>query len=505
MIAHAPLVAPEDRYNLKLIENVHPPEWRNPTPRGRYNLVVLGAGTAGLVSAAGAAIIGAKVAIVERRLMGGDCLNYGCVPSKALIRSSRAAHAFREAQAFGIESSREVADFSKVMQRVRRVRADISEHDSAKRFADLGTDVFLGNARFVARDAVEVDGQRLTFSKAIIATGGRPATLPIQGLSETGYLTNETVFSLTELPRHLIVIGAGPIGCELAQSFARLGSEVTVISDGDQILPREDRDSAEIIHQRLEEEGVRFILGAKIQKASHVGVDKELTLDRGTGLETLRADAILVAVGRAPNIEDLNLPAAGVEFDKHGVTVGDTLRTSNPNIYAAGDVCSKYKFTHAAEAMAKIAIQNALFFGRKKASDLVIPWCTYTEPEIAHVGLYEAEARQNDLEVDTHTIPLNEVDRAITDGDTEGFARVHVNRKTGKIIGATLVGKHAGESIGELVLAMMQGLKLSSLSAVIHPYPTQAEVIKRLGNEGVRSRFKPWMRKLLQRYFVWRR
>lgn len=505
MISHAPLVAPEDQYNLKLVENVHPPGWRNPTPSGRYNLVVLGAGTAGLVSAAGAAILGARVAVVERHLMGGDCLNYGCVPSKALIRAGRAAYALREASEFGIETAHELADFSKVMQRVRRVRANISEHDSARRFADLGADVFLGNSRFVAPDVIEVDGQRLAFSKAIIATGGRPVIPFIPGLSETGFLTNETVFSLTELPRLLLVIGAGPIGCELAQSFARLGSEVTVISDGEQVLPREDRDAAEIICQRLEEDGVRFILGAKIQKASRVGAGKELVFDRGTGPETVKADTILVAVGRAPNIEDLNLDAAGVEFDQHGVKVNDNLRTSNPDIYAAGDVCSKYKFTHAAEAMAKIAIQNALFFGRKKVSSLVIPWCTYTEPEIAHVGLYESEARREGLDVDTHTIPLKDVDRAITDGDAEGFARVHVNRKTGKILGATLVSSHAGESIGEIVLAMVQGLKLSSLSGIIHPYPTQAEVIKHLGNEGVRSRFKPWMKSLLQRYFAWRR
>lgn len=505
MTAPDQLVVPEDQYNLRLVENVHPSGWHNPTPSGRYNLVVLGAGTAGLVAAAGAAILGDRVAIVESRLMGGDCLNYGCVPSKALIQSSRIAKAIKEGQNFGIQVVGEVADFAKVMQRVRRVRADISEHDSAKRFADLGADVFLGNAHFVAPDAIEVNRQRLTFSKAIIATGGRPITPGIPGLTQTGFLTNETVFSLTELPRRLTVIGAGPIGCELAQSFARLGSEVTVISDGDQILPREDRDAAEILYQRLEEDGVRFILGAKILRTQRVRDDRELIYDRGSGFEMVSADAILVAVGRTPNIENLNLVAAGVTFDQHGVEVTDTLRTSNRNIYAAGDVCSRYKFTHAAEAMAKIAVQNSLFFGHKKVSDLVIPWCTYTDPEIAHVGLYEREALQMGLTVDTHTIPLSDVDRAITDGDTEGFARVHVNRRTGKIIGATLVGSHAGESIGELVLAIMQGLTLSSLSAVIHPYPTQSEAIKRLGNEGVRSRFKPWMRHLLQTYFAWKR
>lgn len=500
------LLAPGDVYNRQLLENAHPPAWVNPKPYDVYNLVVLGAGTAGLVATAGAAALGARVALVEERLMGGDCLNFGCVPSKAVIRAARAAYALKEASQYGgMADGSNSFSFTCAMERMRRLRAEISSHDSVERFTSLGAQVFLGAARFISRDAVEVDGVPLRFKKAIIATGGHPARPDFPGLAETGFLTNETVFSLTELPARLIVMGAGPIGCELAQAFRRLGSQVTIITRGSRILPREEPDVSALLVKRFEREGIRLVVEGNVRSVERRNGEKVIHFVHGTSQEELIGTEILVSVGRVPNTQGLNMEAAGVEYDAEGVKANDRLRTTNSNVYAAGDICSAFKFTHAAEAMARIALQNALFFGRKKASDLVIPWTTYTDPEVAHVGLTEQEARKLGFEVSTFTLPFTEVDRAILDGETEGFARVHMEAKTRQILGATLVNRHAGESIGELVLAMNQGLRLETLSGVIHPYPTQAEVIKRLGDASMRSRLKPWMRRSLERYFRYRR
>ncbi len=500
------LLAPHDIYNRELLENAHPPAWVNPKPHDVYNLVVLGAGTAGLVATAGAAALGARVALVEERLMGGDCLNFGCVPSKAVIRASRAAYALKEACEYGGTAAGTVPfDFTQSMERMRRLRAEISSHDSVERFTSLGAQVFLGAAQFTSRDTVEVGGLQLKFKKAIIATGGRPARPDIPGLAEVGFLTNETVFSLTELPARLVVVGAGPIGCELAQAFQRLGSQVTMITRGSRILPREDADVSALLTRCFEREGIRLAFGANIRRVERQDGDKVTHFARGTLEEKVTGTEILVSVGRVPNTEGLDLEAAGVKYNTRGVRVDDRLRTTNPNVYAAGDICSPFKFTHAAEAMARIALQNALFFGGKKASNLVIPWTTYTDPEVAHIGFTEQEARNHGYEVATFTLPMAEVDRAILDGETEGFARIHMDAKTKRILGATLVSRHAGESIGELVLAMNQRLRLDALSSVIHPYPTQAEVIKRLGDASMRTRLKPWMRKLLEKFFSFRR
>lgn len=497
-------LVPHDEFNQALIENAHPPGWVNPKPSGRYNLVVIGAGTAGLVSAAGAALLGARVALVERHLMGGDCLNYGCVPSKTLIRSARAAYAVREAEEFGIAARVEQIEFAKIMRRVRMVRAEIAPHDSAERFRGFGADVYLGQARFVDDHTVEVAGERLQFSKAIIATGARAASLPLPGLDQVGFLTNETIFSLTELPRRLLVIGAGPVGCELAQSFARLGCEVSLLSGGP-LLPREEGNAADVLERQFRREQIAMHLGVKIQRAEMSSQGKTLIFDSGHGVERISGDEILVAVGRAPNVEGLNLEAAGVKYESKGVIVDDHLRTSNPHVYAAGDIASPYHFTHAAEALGRMALQNALFFGRKRASDLVIPWCTYTDPEVAHVGMYEKDAHASGLDTETFTLPFREIDRAVTDGEVDGFARALVNRKNGRLLGATLVGRHAGESIGELTMAIQRRMKVGDLGAVIHPYPTEAEAIKRVGDLAMRARLKPWMKRLLIKFFAWRR
>jgi pyruvate/2-oxoglutarate dehydrogenase complex dihydrolipoamide dehydrogenase (E3) component len=501
-------LAPDDEHNRVLVENVHPPDWSNPTPDGRYNLVVLGAGTAGLVAAAGAAAMGAKVALIERHLMGGDCLNVGCVPSKAIIRSSHAAHDVRSAGRFGIHVSGDVeVDFPAVMERMRRIRAGISPHDSARRFSELyGVEVYLGSARFTGRDTVDVDGTGLRFAKAVIATGARADVPPIPGLAEAGFLTNHSVFNLTEQPNRLAVVGCGPIGSELAQTFARLGTEVTTIESGDQFLRREDRDAAEILRSSLERDGVTVRLSTTVQRVDVSTNGKVLSLDTPEGPQTVTVDEILVGTGRRPNVEGLDLEAAGVDYDRTGVTVNDFLQTTNKRIFASGDICLPYKFTHTADAASRAVLQNALFPGpKKKISSLVIPWCTYTDPEIAHVGLYPHQAERRGIAVDTWEIRMSDVDRAIAEGDEEGFLKVHCRQGTDTILGATMVARHAGEMISEITTAMVAGMGLGGFSNVIHPYPTQAEVIRKAADAHNRTKLTPTVLGILKRWFAWTR
>ncbi len=504
---HKSIISPWDAHNQRLVSHVHPPQWKNPKPASRYNLVVIGAGTAGLVCAAAAAGLGAKVALIERHLMGGDCLNVGCVPSKAVIRAARAAAAVRDAGAFGVHVPEGVAmDFGRAMERMRRLRASISPHDSAKRFSELGVDVFIGEGRFSDARTVEVAGARLAFKKAVIATGARAAAPPVAGLEEISYLTNETVFSLTELPQRLAVIGAGPIGCELAQSFARFGSEVFLVEAMHGILPREDDDASAVVLESMQKDGVKLLCcGGELRLAKADGGKVRLRVEsHGKGYDEV-VDQLLVAVGRAPNVEGLGLHAAGVAFTPKGVQVNDRLQTTQPHIFAAGDICSPYQFTHAADFMARTVVRNALFFGRSKTSALTIPWCTYTEPEIAHVGLYEKQAAERGIEVDTYTRQLNEVDRAILEGHAGGFARVHVRRGTDKILGATIVAANAGDMISEITLAMTHKLGLKQLADTIHPYPTQAEVIRQIGDLYNRTRLTPFAKSLFSRLMAWRR
>ncbi|GAC1468983.1 MAG: mercuric reductase [Isosphaeraceae bacterium] len=501
-------IEPPDEWNRALVASVRPPDWENPTPGGRYNLVVLGAGTAGLVAAAGAAGLGAKVALVEKHFLGGDCLNVGCVPSKALIRAGRAAADVRDAHEFGITVPQGVAiDFPAIMERMRRLRAGISPHDSAARFRDLGVDVYFGAGRFPGADAIEVDGRTLRFKKAVIATGARASAPPIPGLAEAGFLTNETVFEITTLPARLAVIGAGPIGCELAQAFARFGSRVTLLEQGPQILGREDRDAASIVAAALARDGVALICQARVVsvRSEGQGLDKVVTVEEQGATRELKVDAILVGAGRSPNVEGMGLDEAGVAFDRNGVTVDDRLRTTNPRIFAVGDVASRYKFTHNADALARIAIQNALFVGRARASGLTVPWCTYTDPEVAHVGLTEREAEARGLAVKTFVERFTEVDRAVLDGETSGFVKIHTRAGTDEILGATVVARHAGEMISELTLAVVGGLGLKTLARTIHPYPTQAEAIKKVADAYNRSRLTPTVKGLFTRWLRWTR
>ena len=499
-------VLPDEEHNRRLVDNIRPSNWNNPKPTGRYNLVVIGAGTAGLVSAAGAAGLGAKVALIERHLLGGDCLNFGCVPSKALIRSARAWANVRDARQFGIKVPPGVCvDFGEVMSRMRRLRAEISPLDSADRFRELGVDVFLGQATFSGPDTIQVGGQTLRFKRAVIATGARASTPPIPGLDAVGFLTNETVFSLTELPRRLAVIGAGAIGCELAQAFMRFGSEVHLIEVASGILPNEDRDAANLVDKSLQSDGVCIICGATNLQVSSTSDGKRLVFTSNGSPHEILVDEILVGAGRKPNVEELGLENAGVAYDKSGVQVDDRLRTKNRRIFAAGDICSRFKFTHAADAMARIVIQNSLFFGRAKVSALKIPWCTYTDPEIAHVGLYEKEAQAKGWKTTTFEHQFRDIDRAILDGETEGFIRVLLKQGTDRILGATIVGSHAGNMISEISLAMVGGLGLKTIGRTIHPYPTQAECIKKIADAYNRSRLSPRIKSLFTSWLAWTR
>ncbi len=498
-------IVPADIHNQTLLGNTHPPNWVNPQPAPRYNMVVIGAGTAGLIIAAGAAGLGAKVALIERELMGGDCLNTGCVPSKAMVRSARTAAGVRDASAYGIavpDGTR--TDFPAVMNRMRRLRAELSINDSAARFRNLGVDVFIGEGRFSGPDAIEVAGRTLRWRRAAIATGTHAAAPSIPGLDAAGFLTNETVFSLTALPHRLIVIGGGPVGCELAQAFRRFGSLVTLLEMAPTIMPQEDPDAVRILKDSLLRDGIDVREGIRIESVQTVAGGKRVRIE---GVEhTIEADEILVAAGRIPIVDGLNLEAAGVDYDRRtGVKVNDRLQSSNPRIYAAGDICSPYRFTHAADAAARIVIRNALFMGRERASALTIPWCTYTDPEIAHVGLYESQAEARGIAISTFVQPLSDVDRALLDGETAGLVKVHVKKGADTIVGATVAAKHAGEMISELTLAMVGGLGLGTIARTIHPYPTQAEAIRKIGDAYNRTRLTPTLSRLFHHWMAWTR
>src|SRR5450759_1496751 len=494
-----------DAYERERLENVRPAEWRNPRPAGRYNLVVIGAGTAGMVAAYAAAALGAKVALIERNLLGGDCLNVGCVPSKAIIRTARLYAEMRDAEHYGAKIPVDIhVEFPAVMQRMRGIRARISRNDSVRRLVSAGVDVFFGAARFTGSGTLSVDGTKLRFKKTLIATGARPDTPSIPGLAEAGYLTNENVFDLTELPSRLLVIGGGPLGCELAQAFSRFGAQTIIAQDIPLFLPKEERDAAQILSEAFARDGIEVRLNTEAVGVRVEGGQKLVDLVSDDYKSTVAVDAILTGTGRLPNVEGLNLEAAGVDCDAAtGVRVDDFLQTSNPRIYAAGDACLEHKFAHTAVASAHIVVQNALFLGRQRLSALTIPWCTYTDPEIAHVGLYVRQARERDIPVKTFTIPMHDVDRAIADDEEAGFVKIHVKERTDRILGATIVASHAGEMINELTLAMVAGIGLRTLARVIHAYPTQAEAIKKAAAAYSRTRLTPAIQSLLRRWLKW--
>ncbi|RMH02461.1 MAG: FAD-containing oxidoreductase [Planctomycetota bacterium] len=499
-----------DPHDDALRAAVAPPDWANPRPAGRYDLLVLGGGTAGLVAAAGAAGLGARVALVERKLLGGDCLNHGCVPSKALLRAAKAVGEIRAAGRLGVAAGEPAADFAAVMERMRRRRAGIADHDGAERFRSLGVDVFLGSGRFTGPASAEVataagEVLSLRFKRALIATGARPAAPPVPGLAGSGYRTNLTLFTLTELPRRLVVVGGGPIGVEMAQAFARFGSRVTILSLDERLLPREDPEAADLLHRSLERDGVRLELCAALAEVRRGPDGVTAVARRGEEMVEATGDELLLAAGRTPNTEDLGLEAAGVRLGRRGVEVDDRLRTSNRRIFAAGDVAGSWQFTHAADAMARIVLRNAFFFGRGRLSALSMPWCTYTMPEIAHTGLYEHESERAGTELACLRLGFEEIDRALLDEESEGFAKVIYERRSGRLRGATVVAPHAGELIGEMLLPVARRLPVTALSGLIHPYPTQVSVWGRLGDLAMRAKLTPRAARVLRRIIRLRR
>ena len=475
---------------------------------GVYNVVVVGAGTAGLVTAAGTAGLGGRVALVERNLMGGDCLNFGCVPSKALISSARLVQRIRESEKWGLDQSEPQFVFEKVFERMRARRAKIAPHDSQERFESLGVDVFHGEARFVSPHEVEVNGQRLRARNFVIATGSRAVVPKIKGIDSVPYFTNETIFDeLKRKPENMIVLGGGPIGCELAQTFRRLGVDVTIFQRGDQLLPREDRDVAEFVERRLINEGVRVVKNADARSVatSDTGKVALQLLDRQSGQlaePTFFADALLVAARRTPNLRSLDLKSVGIDITERGVHVNDYLQTSQRHIYAVGDVIGPFLFTHMADAQGRVAVRNILVpfqFLRQKMDYSVVPWCTYVDPEVAHVGLGEKEAKGQNIDYDLFVVPLEDVDRAVVESEDAGFAKILTGKDSDKILGATIIAPHAGDLLHEFVLAMKARIGLGTIASTIHAYPTFAELARKAGDKYNKTRLTPRAKKI----FTW--
>ncbi len=475
-------IAPDDAYNRALVERTHPGDWPVHAGEDRYDMVIIGGGPAGLVTAMGANGVGGRVAIIEKGLLGGDCLISGCVPSKALLKSAKVARSARKAAAFGVNTGEVCVDFSAVMERMRSLRADISHHDAAERFQKEGIDVYLGHGTFVGRDAIEVNGRRLTFKRAVIATGAHARRPNLPGVEDANVLDNESLFALTELPKRIVVVGGGVIGCEMAQAFAAFGSEVTLIELGDRVLPRVAEDASRVLESAMRSDGVTLMHNTNVTAFERAGDDSIVVASVDGEEVRVAADAVLVSIGRVPNMSGLGLDIAGVEVHKRGIEVDDFMRTSNARVFAIGDVASKYQFTHAADAMARMVVRNALFFGRKRHSALVVPSCTFTEPEVATVGQTQAGPDHQVFRANA-----SDLDRTVLDGNPDGFLEV-VSDGSGAILGATAVGERAGELINTVALAMTQGVSLSAIAEQVFAYPTESELIKRTGDAFNRTR-----------------
>ncbi len=463
---------------------------------GVYNLVVIGAGTAGLVTAAGSVALGARVALIERHEMGGDCLNFGCVPSKALISSARLLDRMRHAEKWGVAKVDPQFDFEKVFASMRAQRAELAPLDSVERFESLGVDVFRGEATFLSPREIIVGEEKLRARNFVIATGSRAAIPPAIGASHVSYFTNETIFDqLKEKPESLIVIGGGPIGCELGQMFNRLGVKVTLLQKGKRLLDKEDPAVSEFVRELLEAEGVRVLTESKIEEVQKSGASVSL---HASG-QKISATALLVAAGRQPNVENLNLQKANVAFTKQGVTVDERLETTQPGIYAIGDIVGQLQFTHVADYHARIAIRNTLVpfsFLRQKVDYSVVPWCTYLDPEVATVGLTETAAKKKGVAYDLIEQEMKTVDRAVLERAETGFARVLVRQGSDQVLGATIVGEHAGELIQEFVLAMKHGIGLKQIASTIYGYPTFASLVLKSAEKLNKKRLTPRARKI---------
>lgn len=469
-----------------------------------FDLAVIGGGAGGLVVAAGGAALGAKIALIEKDRLGGDCLWHGCVPSKTLLKSARVAHTMRHADRWALSPVDPKPDLARVMERVAAVVDDIAMQDSPERFRAMGVDVIHGSGRFTSPTAFEVDGRTITARHFVLATGSRPAIPTIAGLAYVPYLTNETVFALREPVPQLIIVGAGPVGSEMAQAFRRLGSAVTVVDMANRILPREDADVADVVQRQLQAEGVRYRLGITVggvkQGDAHAGrIRMTLRTSDGT-VEQIAASHLMLAAGRTPNVEGLGLDAAGVHCDNGRIVCDDSLNTTNPNVHVAGDVAGGHPFTHVAEHHAGIILRQTLFRMRWAKPSPVVPWCTYTDPELARVGLSETDARAHGIEHRVYRFPFVDVDRARAEGETLGFAKLLTDRR-GRLLGAAIVGAYAGELIAECVLAIGKGMKADDLGRAIHTYPTRSQVTRRAASERRKASLTPSTRAWMQRLF----
>jgi pyruvate/2-oxoglutarate dehydrogenase complex dihydrolipoamide dehydrogenase (E3) component len=489
---------PVDSDNQTLLANEHPVNWVNPHPKKIYDLIVLGAGPCGLISAMMGASEGKTVALIERDLIGGECFNIGCIPSKAIIRTSRLFADMQNAEKFGGNVPDTMAvDFAKIMSRMRRIRAQISGHLSVEQLQRKGIDIFFGHARFNGKRSIALDNLELRFKKAIIATGSEPYIPPIPGLVEAGFLTDKNIFNLSSRPESLLVIGGGALGCELAQAFGRFGTKVTIVQQDPMFLNNIERDSAQILSGILADENIAIYLNSEVKKISVDGSKKIIDILTTDTKTTITVTDIAVGVGQVPNTADLGLEMAHVAVsDQGGIIVDDYLRTSNSRIYAVGNICADQKFTHIPDALARTAINNGLLHKHEKIDITAIPWCIYTDPEIAHIGMQVREARERRIPVKTFTILMHQVDRAIADSEDAGFLKIHVRDGSDEILGATLVSRHAGDMLNIIALAMKAKIGLGALGAINYPYPTQGDAIKMAASAYLATQRPSWRRRL---------
>ena len=466
-----------------------------------YDLCIIGGGAAGLVTAAGAAALGAKVILIEKNHLGGDCLYTGCVPSKTLIHSADIAHSIKKAPRFGLSAQLDPVDQKSVMKRVAEVIKTIEPNDSPERFRAMGVEVVFAEAEFIAKDRLLVENREITARKFVLATGSRPFIPPISGLDKVDYFTNETIFNITENIPQLIVIGSGAIGCEMAQSFARLGSKVSLLSNTG-LLPVEDTDMSSVVEQQFLADGIDLHLAVMVThiETTPTGVRVHIKDDYQQHTTEIEGSHLLIATGRQPNIENMSLDKAEVTIEKGRLLIDDRLRTTNKRIFACGDVAGPYLFTHMAEHQAGVVLRNTLFHLPAKSQLTGIPWCTFTAPELARVGLSEQEAQQQSIKYQVYTFPFSDIDRGIAEGNVEGLAKIITTPK-GKLLGACIVGPHAGELIAEYVLAISQGLNVSALSNTIHIYPTLAQINRRVADQRMKEALTPTRKRWIKRLF----
>jgi pyruvate/2-oxoglutarate dehydrogenase complex dihydrolipoamide dehydrogenase (E3) component len=467
-----------------------------------YHIIVIGAGSAGLVAASSAAQIGAKAALIESDKMGGDCLNTGCVPSKAFLKAAHMAYDIRQSSIFGLDSEIKKVDLSKVMKRVHAVIAEIAPNDSKERYEGLGVDVFKGKAILINPHTVLINHRKITGKSIVIATGSRPSIPRIKGLDTVSYLTNETIFELKTLPNHLIVLGCGPIGLELGQGFRYLGSSVTMIGRSGGIFTKDDPEVSPIMMDRFKQDGIDLRLSSKIIEIKRSDEDIIIIIEQQDQKIEIKGDQLLIALGRKASTENLGIEAIGVKVNEKGfILTNKKMQTSVKNIYACGDVTGPYLFTHMASHQASIAVQNSIFRLGRKVNYSIVPWTTYTKPEVAHVGYTEAMAKEEGIFGEFIHVPLSEIDRAKTENDTHGFIKLILNKKN-RLIGATLVGDKAGEMIPIASLAIKKHLKASVFLSFIYSYPTEAEIFLFAALKKVKASFKDWQKKLIQILFL---